>query len=130
MTEASRYKYLSNSHIADVLDDAADVIEKHGWNQGHLISDDGTSVCAMGALDYVTDGISLRDGKFICIPSINMSSSYDALLANAAVNALCIQLKRECEDGIDGIATWNDTPGRTKQEVLDMLRKTAKHVRG
>lgn len=86
--------------IADVLDDAADYIEKYGWTQGALQLDTG-EVCAMGAISRcATDA-----------------------LPGWAFKSLSRYLDRQI------IPKWNDQPGRTKQEVLDALRGCSKDLR-
>jgi hypothetical protein len=97
-----------SDQVADVLDDAADLLERDGWIQGHETGPGG--VCAMTAIaaasvDHIMVGRSIA------------AATEDALMGavpgweNASVPA------------------WNDDPGRTKQQVLDAFRAAAKQER-
>jgi len=85
-----------------LLLEAADYIEKNGWCQkmAYQHSSNGmTSSCAIWAL------VLMRKGDF---------KNWDI-----AVN----RLSTYTEDG--NIPNWNDTPGRTKEEVVSALREAA-----
>lgn len=88
----------------DVLRQAADLIERTGWCQGDIyeLGENGIlGYCAEGAIREVAD----KSGERFDIRD---------LLALA-------------ETGTDGDAlyVWNDTPGRTKEEVIATLRRAA-----
>ena len=87
--------------VADVLDDAADYIEKHGWCQGRHVAPDGR-VCAVEALNRVS-----CDGP---------------LQRNAQIALIDVT-------GASWIAAWNDREGRTQAEVLGAFRLAAKQER-
>jgi hypothetical protein len=96
-----------SNEIADVLDDAADYIEKHGWVQGAAFDDylhRTPAACAYGALSQVA-----ADGQ--------------GRVLYAAQRDL------EVFVGTRWIGEWNDDPARTKQEVLDAFRAAAKQQR-
>lgn len=78
---------------------AADYIEKWGWHQGSASGSTG-GVCAMGAILEVTDI------KFHV----------------RAMRLLCRHLGSQ---HIDYIPDWNDSPSRTKEEVISALREAA-----
>lgn len=83
----------------DVLRKAARLIEKYGLAKGrHGSKREG--FCAIGAVDAATP---------------------DGLGYSAAMT----RLYRHLGHGV-GIAEWNDTPGRTKEEVLQALRRAAR----
>jgi len=92
--------------VADVLDSAADYIERHGWTQGVLKSAAG-KVCAGGAI--------------VCL------SSRDIKIA--ALSALASQLGDHARSPLIAVPYWNDAPDRTEQQVLDALRAAAKSQR-
>lgn len=87
--------------VADLLDDAADLIERRGWCQGRYQDTDGR-LCSVGAL-------AAANGD-------TLASYFPAVLV----------LSRRVGD----VVGWNDALGRTEQEVLDTFRAAAKEVRG
>lgn len=90
-----------HEQTADILDGAADVIERVGWFRigDEPRSDGHGSACAFVALTRAGD---------------SMLHGYRAL---------------QREVSTDLITAWNDAPQRTKQEVLDALRGAAKAER-
>jgi hypothetical protein len=97
-----------NLSVADVLDGAADLLEKPGaWTQGVLArhangnpidpSEPNASCwCALGAITRIDDGPKIR-------------------AASDAVGRLTTH----------GITYFNDMPGRTQAEVIAKLREAA-----
>ncbi len=79
--------------ISRTLRRAADMIERQGWCQGQWADKHGR-VCIMGAL-----GDTESDPAAFC----------------AACHRLSTHLGQR-------LSMWNDEPGRTKDEVLAMLR--------
>lgn len=100
---------MNPEQIADVLDDAADYIEKHGWCQSHLATPDGR-VCAQGAIKAVT--MSGGIWQWQPLDGVGMAA-YVALRGFVA----------------GSVTGFNDTPERTEQEVLDAFRAAAKQQR-
>lgn len=101
--------------IPDLLDKAADVIIERGWHQGDYQKPGGEAVCAMGAL-FAAAARSPRTA------GLNTADPRSA----AAVAATC--LKRHL--GIESsLPAWNDSPGRTEDEVLAALRECAAGMR-
>jgi hypothetical protein len=92
-----------SDQVADVLDDAADLLEREGWIQGDLWRRDSYGGrCALGAIcDAALDNRNVRVAAARAV--LGGSSTY--------------------------LVDWNDTPGRTKQEVLDAFRAAAKQER-
>jgi hypothetical protein len=95
-----------HNEVADLLDGAADIIERDGWCQKALERDG--AVCALGALNKA----ALGDAYGL------LSSHPNGLLAFGAL------FRR-----VGMLHLWNNEPERTKQEVLDEFRKAAKHER-
>lgn len=118
-SKPARTRNQSTSHLtkghavnaADVLHQAADIIETRGWAQGKYFTPDG-SVCALSAMVEVvqpgTTNIDVTAGDIEKIPAFAEAS--EALLAM-----------------IDGYAiwSWNDNPKTTQQEVVSTLRAAA-----
>jgi len=92
--------------ITNILINARNRLEK-GWCQGHfeLVSEDGNSVeyCIYGAVNSASSIMDTND------------QAID--IANKAVKTIQFILNEE------EIDKWNDTPGRTKEEVLEMMDK-------
>lgn len=96
--------------VADVLDAAADLLEKPGaWGQGNYQPRSGC-LCTLGAISMVAVGH---------VPAAWGSSS--ARLATAAAKTLFPSLS--------GVANWNDEEGRTQSEVVAALRAAATSAR-
>ena len=135
---------MDNEEIAEACEDAADMLEGH-WVQGEwFISDfddeteeteqwaycmEGGLAAALG-LDYITDmEDSTRDELLQC-------PVYDAVLVtlNQKMRQQLIDAGASEADlphawfGDGDLPNWNDRDGRTEQEVLDVLRATAKRV--
>lgn len=90
-----------SEEVADVLDSAANWLDKHDWVQGVLFSGEN-SACMVGATFLVEKDATRR------------------VLAQERLGNYLVSTP----------AIWNDQPGRTKQEVLDALRGAAKQERG
>jgi len=88
--------------VADVLNRAADLLESNGWCQ-FALEDDAGAHCAMGALLAVDTGAATNVLSF-------------SPTGRVAFNAMRGR----------HIATWNNDPRRTKQDVLDAFRSAAK----
>lgn len=87
---------MTDLEIARDLRAAAEYLRTHGWRQGDWEGPDG-SVCLAGAL--------LKTGSW-------QRAHVDALGLGYAVSTV-------------GVGQWNDTPGRTIDEVLDRLESAA-----
>jgi hypothetical protein len=95
-----------SDQVADLLDDAADLIEYGGWIQGAL--EDRGAHCALGAL-----------------VDVDLENQH-RYLARAA---LAKQVGLNPDRAGNWLANWNDDPLRTRQEVLDTFRAAAKAER-
>lgn len=94
---------------AQVLDQAADLLEQRGWIQGRMYADEG--LCAVGAI---------------------FSTARDLDVYRHAIVAFATEIGFEYPWGVGRpcpISAWNDRDGRTKEEVVDHLRWAAKHAR-
>lgn len=88
--------------VARVLQDAAEVLEKEGWTQDNY--KDQYGYCALGSINMA-----------LGVAATAMDSHQH--LATAALEDVI---------GTPFVATWNDSPGRTKDEVLDAFHAAAK----
>ncbi len=135
---------LTNEQIAESCEDAADLLEGR-WIQGDWSSyvydedDNGPAV----VFYCVEGGLAAALG-------MNISNMEDKdrkeLLACPVYNAVLETLNHQVRDqlidsgadvdparewyGTGDLPNWNDHEDRTEQEVVDLLRKTAKRVMG
>lgn len=111
----------------ELIEGAASLIERTGWTQGRLACDangnrlgvpgferdpPAACYCAYGALCRVS-----WDSRKPVINDDLLSKTFD--VAIDALNAACGY----------SIAGFNDTHGRTKEEVLALMRETAAKLR-
>lgn len=95
----------------ELLVKARNRLERDGWMRGCFLEPEGTRVCSWGAICYETP---LHSG-------VDCPREYDEAVATLGGVV-----------GVDkaaAIAVWNDTPGRTKEQVLaafdEAIRRTA-----
>jgi hypothetical protein len=93
-----------NEVAAQILDGGADWIETHGWRQDGLVGPNG-GVCAVKAMCHASK------------PWTDFAYALETLKSHLDLPA-----------NVD-VAIWNDTPGRTKYEVIDAMRGAAKELR-
>lgn len=106
---------------ADVLDSAADLIEKHGWTRGDF-GNELVGFCALGAMNRVVNEL------FRCENFIKQSGHWYTL--RQAQIALDRHLVANGLASAGSIAAWNDRLAKSAQDVLDTLRAAAKEERG
>lgn len=115
---------MSSLQVAEVLEKAADLYEseQYEWCQMTLAQYDKSpvrqlvSLCASGALAIAS---GYWDGR---VTNSDLTSAYQD-----AYNAL----KWAVLEKADGFTVegWNDRANRTKQEVIDTMKETAKGIR-
>lgn len=88
---------------SDILNEAADLIEKFGWIQGNYGAEE-CGYCALGA-----------------ILAVDFDDDY-------SIHSFNNYIQDNHPDMNLGAVEWNDTPGRTKEEVISTLRKAAAYV--
>ncbi len=86
-----------------LLLEAADLLERRGWCQQHLVDVKGR-MCTIGAMTSVW----------------NLANGWDLSVVSEAQNRLT--------SVVGPLVEWNDTHGRTKTEVLKTLRSVASNV--
>ena len=84
-----------------LLLEAADILERRGWCQKHLIDVRGR-MCTVGAMTSVWD----------------IEADWDMSVVSEAQD--------ELTKVVGPLVEWNDTKGRTKEEVLKTLRYVAR----
>jgi hypothetical protein len=86
-----------------ILLDTADYIERHGWCQNVYQNGLG-NVCIMGALSRIVHRpVQLPEGRIMeILPRLTKYL------------------------GVTRVDSWNDAPGRTKEQVVDALRGAAR----
>jgi hypothetical protein len=93
---------------SQMLWDAADYLEEHGWCQ-FVLKDKDDRVCAVGALQAVAD---VR-GWWHPGPD-----------EHQRMRDHCVAVGR-LQRIVGEVHVWNDVPGRRKKEVVDMLRQAS-----
>lgn len=101
---------VSTRTIANVLDDAADLIENKGWVQGTMWNNNG--FCIRGAIVITASTGSLE------FKTLAYLSRY--MYVNGYVKLPVLP---------GGLEAWNDNPSRSKFEVMECLRMAAKEWR-
>ena len=92
---------------SEFLEAMADVIEKRGWTQDRLVDTKTGAICLIGGMQAVL-----------------------ASRTNAVVDwGLSTRVQYRLHRAVGLLGRWNDELDRTKQEVLDLLRRLAKEAR-
>jgi hypothetical protein len=91
---------------SDVLHRAADLLEEWGWKQFDYGSKEEGAFCALGAMDEAR---------------VDLLGPYWFKRPEAYAPERIFRPER-------GIPEWNDTPGRTKAEVVAALREAARRA--
>lgn len=90
--------------LSQIYNEAADAIRDHGHSRGQLRAKDG-SMCVWGAINLVAEGDPFRVS----------GASSDRLKPLSKI------VGRH-------VISWNNEEGRTKRQVLGLLRKAARAV--
>jgi hypothetical protein len=101
----------------DLIEKVADGFEsgRYDWIQGNLSNASRTAFCMVGAMRYELIGTADGDKPLGAIRSVYMD----------ARQAISEHLDRPSM----GVPSWNDIAGRTKEQVIDKLKETAKDLR-
>lgn len=89
--------------LSETCQAAARLLSRKGWIQGHYAIKGGKTVCA-----------PTRDADCFCILGALRAVRPDVFGVVEALSKETVPLT---------LAQWNDTPGRTKREVLEFLRR-------
>lgn len=106
---------------AEILERAADGFEsgRYGWTKGQYVEGNMEAFCSMGALIYEGSGRTIE----------GMNAFFARGKSVPGVGKAVDALHRHLPDGYDVVPYWNDALIRTKQEVIDMFKNTAKDLR-
>lgn len=135
---------LTNEQIAESCEDAADLLEGHWmqgeWYQNIYAEDDvdepsGYAYCLEGGLAAAL-GVSISGMEDKERKELLSCPVYDAVLEtlNHQIHETMVDagMKKADEPSTwydtGELPNWNDAEGRSEQEVIDLLRKTAKRV--
>lgn len=124
----------------DILEAAADILESEqvGWcqgsyfNSGPIFRDDSEqrkvlTACALGALRLAMYE-NWRDVSAFKIRELTVENQ-PMFSAEDQMDRLIVQYLRRNGFQCHGTAGYNDSPARTKEEVIDALKGTAKDLR-
>jgi hypothetical protein len=118
---------------ADILEQAADLLETKGWCRG-FFEDNAGRHCAVGAIRYVTGQQAVEQEIYALgtTPNMYLCKKFKEVMT-ASVDATNILAERlqtwRSPDDYVYIPTWNDEADRTADEVIDLMKHTAKDLR-
>ncbi len=119
-----------NKTAADILEIAADLYESEtvNWCQRAWVrpSPLGVNACAVGAMS-LADGFTWQQNVTLGTERIIGIHGSDQL--REAVKALEEHLSNEFDTFHGSIPRWNDADDRTKEEVIEAMKETAKGLR-
>ena len=135
---------MTNEEISEACEEAADIVEGH-WCQGNWFlsdedaPDENYAYCVEGGLAAALGLDIICDAEDTTRSMLMSCPVYDAVLET--VNSRSSSSgwtpgHREADAeylpsyGEGDLPNWNDSDGRTEQEVVDLLRATAKRVLG
>ncbi len=93
----------------ELLLEAANVLERHGWCQDVEVNERG-EYCILGALGRATCDLHHEKRTWDIHPK-NLKPNYQAHIALA--------------EEVGDVPTWNDKPGRTREQACLLLRYVA-----
>lgn len=114
------FNKLTDSQIADILEMAADILERDGWTKGAYEGVTG-SHCAVGAIR-----VALRD--------LNLNQRKEGQVCTELLPGIGLKVPL-LPDGDtrwnapSDIIRWNDSQAETSYQVIDLFRNTAKDLR-
>lgn len=93
---------------------AAELLETKGWGQGLYVNEGSGDMCLVGALrQAMCERLGLRE---LPVDSVHWFTA----VRDTGVPRVVARGRR------GHLIVWNDTPGRTKEEVMDLLTSAAK----
>lgn len=114
------------TEVADILDAAADLLQSKGWQKGAFSNAtdprEATAFCALGAIRAVT-GYSMAAHEYV-----ESSGGDYAFYREKYMYAMQASVALAAKVG-DNVPGWNDRPGRTAEEVIDVMKHVAKDLR-
>lgn len=112
--EETIIKNLTIEEMADLLNEAADIIAFEGWTQ-HIAVDLEGRHCLVGALRASANRNNVVPARFALQVAVAQHLGMRPTMLGAYIDIL-------------PLTEWNDTRGRTVDQVVDALRDTAKKI--
>jgi hypothetical protein len=112
-----RFKQKSD---ADILADAREYLESHGWWRGSLRGPNGRQVCGLGAIVYSQGWETISTGTYTGRHHEQVTRLMGKLLAVA------LKVRKGTPHAAHDFTSWNDHLAKNKQEVLDVFAKAEK----
>jgi hypothetical protein len=94
-----------------ILTKAANIIGERGWFQGASVDPDGTGVCAVGAM-RVAVGLNPLPDDYVPADEEDVDHASEEFVQWLGIYAM-------------SVVDWNDSPRRTKEQVITALRECA-----
>lgn len=112
----------------EILEAAAALLERDGWCQNSL--HDGERRCARGAIIAATEDVLGVDA----VRGVVIGPSLTTIVGGWAIVDHALRDHLKAEGVFDGclapsVPAWNDTRGRTKDDVISAVRKAALTLR-
>lgn len=125
MTKPTSPTIPTPSRVADILEEAADLIEVRGHTRGFFENTTG-QLCAVGALRRAAS----KDLPFSIIGPIRIINRVELLAAAVALAKTAgLEWTEECICPEASIYQWNDDEDLTPAEVIDTMKVAAKDLR-
>lgn len=118
----------SDEEVANSLEEAAQIIERDGWVRGKYGCPE-VGWCAVGAIERVNSyGLSqTRHSRSQAATDAELLLAAHLLAEDPA--AELSEMESLVSAGLHLVFRWNDTEGRTVEDVTNALRKTALTLR-
>jgi hypothetical protein len=117
-----------SSEVADIIDLAAENLEQCPWGQGNGRASDG-QICAQDAIWMAVAGQQSAKEYWSSRANLDLGIrrlQQFNLLSDEVIRVISLRLP----DRYHGrLFAWNDRPGRTKEEVIELFKETAKDLR-
>jgi hypothetical protein len=106
-----------DSEIVQILQCARDLLEQ-GWCQRAFYNADTHSFCIQGAIRF-----QCRQKALFNLQEYVRTESESKYMNAIGYVSRALHPNGSCEWYADYVFVWNDSPNRTKQEVLDVMDK-------
>lgn len=113
---------------SEVLEKAIEGLETHGWIQHSEVEPD-LGMCALGSMKYGVELIKLHDDGRLYLRGCANSCCLTGDRRKAFFGAADFLAKATGTVAWDLIASWNDYPTRTKDDVLTAFRHALKFAK-
>ena len=127
---------MTDKTTAQILSEAADVIDRNGWHQGELYDAEAAAagkdpkdcpVCLMGAIHVAGYGLPTWTGAPGGDEHERLMRCTDRAVIAAVDHLIDLYAGTDMEPVLPD---WNDAPSRTRDQVTAFLRAAAAKARG